>query len=175
MSPRQLFGFCIAASIFIHLCLVQVDWTPKQVTGSEQIVVPIDFDVAVSNHGESLALEQGIAESSSEKKVEEAARCLKRMAAKHFLDQVHEAVERRKFFFGKGDLSDLIGNALYTFHIRPDDTFTGITLKRSSGDPRLDETARRAIVAASGTIKRPLILRGQSFTLTIAVKYQFNM
>lgn len=175
MTPRQLLGLCIAASIFIHVWLVQQSWTPDQGTSGEQIIMPIDFDVTVSNTGDALSLEQGIEESSDGEDCEAAAQRLKRLAAKRYLTQIHEVIERRKFLSGKEELSKLIGNVLYSFHILPDDTFSDIRLVRSSGDPRLDAAARQAIVAASGVTKRPKIIHGQQFTVRITVKYQYNM
>ncbi|WP_319469791.1 TonB family protein [uncultured Pseudodesulfovibrio sp.] len=175
MTSRQLFGLCIAISICIHFLLVQQNWAPEPVMGSDQIVIPADFDIAVSTPGNALALEQGMEENNDGENAEETARRLKRLAIKHYLKQVNEAIERRKFLPGNGDLSDLIGNVLYTFRIRPDDSFSGIRLVRSSGNARLDQAAGRAIAAASGVTKRPKILRGQAFSLKITVKYQYSM
>ncbi|MFO7596163.1 MAG: TonB family protein [Desulfocurvibacter africanus] len=175
MTPRQLSGLCIVVSIFIHIWLVQQSWTPEQPPGGDQIVVLMDFDVAVSNPGNALALEQGGEDGSDKENHEEAARRLQRLAVKRYLEQVREAVEHRKFLPGNGDMSGLIGNVLYSFHIRPDDTFSNIRLVRSSGDQRLDTAAYRAIAATSGVTKRPKIIQGQSFTITIAVKYQYSM
>lgn len=175
MTPRQLLGLCIAVSVFVHIWLIQQSWTPDPAVSGEQIIVPLDFDVAVSNPGDALALEQGVEENDDHADCEKAARRLRRLALKRYLKQVHEAIERRKFLPGNGDLSGLIGNVLYSFSILQDDTFTNIRLKRSSGDTHLDSAARRAIIAASGMTKRPKILKGQCITITIAVKYQYSM
>ncbi len=123
MTSHQLFGLCIATSICIHFLLVQQNWSPEPVMGSDQIVIPADFDIAVSTPGNVLALGQEVKEDNEGENAEEAARRRKRLAIKSYLKQVNEAIERRKFLPGNGDLSDLIGNVLYTFHIRPDDTF----------------------------------------------------
>ncbi len=127
--------------------------------GSDQIVIPADFDIAVSTPGNVLALGQEVEEDNEGENAEEAARRRKRLAIKSYLKQVNEAIERRKFLPGNGDLSDLIGNVLYTFHIRPDDTFSDIRLVRSSGNARLDQAAGCAIASASGVTKRPKFSR----------------
>ena len=175
MTSRQLLGLCIVISAIAHFWLIQLEWSTEPTTGGEQIVIPMDFDVTVSTPGEALALEQGIEESSEKENCEEAARRLKRLAVKRYLEKIHAAVEHRKFLPGNGNLSGLIGNVRYSFHIQPDDTFSDIRLVRSSGDPRLDRAAGRAIAAASGVTKRPKIIQGQSFTIGMTVKYQYNM
>jgi protein TonB len=175
MTPRQLLTLCVVGSFFFHVWLLQQTWTAKQIESDGYTVIPMDFEMAESNSSDSLALEQGIEEPSDAEDCEDAARRLKRLAVKHYLKEVHAAIERRKFLSGNGDLSKLIGNVLYSFHIRSDDSFTDIRLVRSSGDSSLDAAARRAIVAASGVTKRPKIIRGQQFTVSITVKYQYNM
>lgn len=176
MTTRQLFGLCIAISMFIHIWAVQHDWSPSQEPGSsDQIIVPLDFDVAVSTAKDGIALEQGFEEPESKEDCEDAARRLRRLAVRKFLRQVHAAVEQRKFLPGSGDLSGLIGNVRYSFKILPNDSFTAIRLVRSSGDSRLDQAAKRAIAAASGVTNRPKILRGQTFSISITVKYQYSM
>lgn len=50
------------------------------------------------------------------------------------------------------------GVAAYVFIVRPDGSFTAPVLRQSSGSPALDVAARRAILAASGSVKRPDIL-----------------
>ncbi|TIH15940.1 hypothetical protein D0S45_10195 [Marinifilum sp. JC120] len=175
MSSRQLLDCCIATSILIHLCLIQFDWTPEPAMCGEMITLPIDFDIPAASSTDSMVLEQGATRNSDKNNAEERARRLERLAKKRYLKQIREAVEQRKFLTEKADLSGLIGNVQYFFHIRPDDTFSEIRLVRSSGSQHMDKAAGRAIAAASGVVKRPRILQGQSFTLKITVKYQRNM
>ena len=175
MTPRQLLSLCVVGSFFFHIWLVQQTWTAEPLVSDGYIVVPMDFEVAASKPSDALALEQGIEEPSEAEDCEEAAQRLMRLAVKRYLKEVHAAIEHRKFLPGNGDLSKLIGNVLYSFHIRPDDNFTEIRLVRSSGDASLDAAARRAIVAASGVTKRPKIIRDQQFTVSITVKYQYSM
>nr|WP_321512789.1 TonB family protein [uncultured Pseudodesulfovibrio sp.] len=175
MTSRQMLGVCIVLSLMVHMLLLQQDWGQEPVVSGEHIVVPLDFDVAVKTQGNALALEQGFVESNPDDSCEDTDKRLRRLALKHYIAQVHEAIDRRKFLPGNGDLSGLIGNALFTFHILPNDSFTDIRLIRSSGDPRLDRAALQAIKAASSMIQRPKILQGQTFTMKTAVKYQYSM
>lgn len=175
MTPRQLLSLCVVVSFFFHVWLLQQTWTAEPMVSDGYIVIPMDLEVPVSSPNDALALEQGIEEHSDADNCEDAVQRLKRLAVKRYLKQVHEAIDRRKFLPDSGDLSDLIGNVLYSFHIRQDDSFTDIRLIRSSGDSSLDTAALRAILAASGVTKRPKIIRDQQFTISITIKYQYNM
>ncbi|NDV18464.1 TonB family protein [Pseudodesulfovibrio sp. JC047] len=175
MTSRQVLGLCIAFSLMVHFLFLQQDWTREPVVGGDDIITPLDFDVSVRSTGNPMALEQGSVEERGEEQCEDAGKRLRRLATKHYLASVHETIERHKFLPDNGDLSALIGNALFTFRILPNDTFTDIHLVRSSGDPRLDQAAQQAITTASGRTKRPKILRGRTFRITTAVKYQYNM
>ncbi|MFW5500967.1 MULTISPECIES: TonB family protein [unclassified Maridesulfovibrio] len=175
MTSQQLTCSCIAVSIIVHLWLVNFEWISEPEAGDTQIAIPVNFDVPPIRSADKTALGQQVADSSNEKQAEEQARKLERLARKCYLVKVREAVEQRKFLPGNGDLSGLIGNVQYSFHIRKDDSFTYIRLIRSSGNPLLDTAAGRAVAAASGVVKRPGILRGQSFNIRITVKYQRNM
>ncbi|WP_421899418.1 TonB family protein [Maridesulfovibrio sp.] len=175
MTSRQLTCSCIAVSILIHLWLVNFEWISEPEPGNKQITIPLNFDIPPVSSSAKTALGQQVADSADEKQAEEQARKLERLARKRYLVQVREAVEQRKFLPGNGDFSGFIGNVMYSFHIRPDDTFSNIRLVRSSGIPLLDVAAGKAVAAASAVAKRPRILRGQSFTLCITVKYQRNM
>ena len=46
---------------------------------------------------------------------------------------------------------------------------------RSSGSALLDETARRAIMAASKTVKRPAIIGSENIPMTLDVKFQHDL
>ena len=175
MTSRQLTYSCIAFSILIHLWLVNFEWISEPEPGNNQITIPLNFDIPPVSSSVKTALGQQVADSADEKQAEEQTRKLERLARKRYLIKVREAVEQRKFLPGNGDLSGLIGNVMYSFHIRPDDTFCNIQLIRSSGNPLLDAAAGKAVAEANGVTKRPRILRGQSFNLRITVKYQRNM
>ena len=175
MTRRQVLGLCIAVSLLLHMWALRQDWGAERVAGGEEIVIPADFTIAAQAPGDGgLALEQAFVPDDEAQSAERAARRLRRQALAQYLRKVHEAVERRKFLHGE-QFSHLIGNALYSFRILPDDTFADVHLRRSSGDPVLDRAARSAILAASGRVKRPEIIRGQTLSLSLVVKYQLNM
>ncbi len=174
MTRRQILGLCIAVSFFLHMWALDRTWRTDAPTGGDEIVIPADFAIAAeAPEGGGLALEQAV-DTGDERGAESAARRLRRQARRRYLQRVREAIEQRKFPAGN-DLSGLIGNVLYSFTIRPDDTFTDIRIRRSSGDPALDRAARQAIRAAGGRVKRPAILKGMRFSLSVAVKYQYSM
>lgn len=174
MTRNQILMVCIATSFMLHMWGLQRDWSADAPAGGDEIVIPADFAIAADvPQGNGLTLEQSV-DTGDERRAESAAKRLRRQARRRYFQQVREAIERRKFQSGD-DLSGLIGNALYTFRIRANDTFADIRLKRSSGDPILDQAALHAIRAASGTVKRPAILGKQRFSLSVAVKYQYSL
>ncbi len=65
--------------------------------------------------------------------------------------------------------------AAYAFIVRPDGTFTEPELRLSSGSPRLDEAARRAVLAASGKVKRPALIGSGPIPVMLHVKYQYGL
>jgi len=175
MSSRQTIWTCLVISLCLHWFLLQPKWGHPAAPSGESIVIPVNFDISVAaGGGTGLALEQGPPPDDEKTEHEDTIRRLRRQALKRFLAQVYAAVEHRRRPPGS-DLSDLIGNVRYQFRIRPDDTFADIAMQHSSGDPRLDAAARKAIEAASGTVKRPDILKGRSWTITMTVKYQYRL
>ncbi|MCG8532362.1 MAG: energy transducer TonB [Desulfovibrionales bacterium] len=175
MTARQLLGVCLAVSILCHWWIFQLDWTQNSDAATSEHVIALDFDIPQRSLGDTLSITAGIDSPTDGEKSEDAARRLKRLATKQYLAKVTEAIEHRKFSSTTDDLSDVIGNVRYSFHIEPDDSFTDIRLIRSSGDLRLDAAARNAIELASGTTKRPNILRNQRFAVSITIKYQYSM
>jgi protein TonB len=174
MTRNQILGLCIAASFFLHMWGLDLNWRMDDPAGGDEMIIPANFAIAADvPAGDGMALEQAV-DTGSDHSAESAARRLLRQARRRYFQQVREAVERRKFQAG-GDLSGLIGNVLYSFSIRADDSFADVRIRRSSGDPALDRAARNAILAASGRVKRPDILKGQRFNLSVAVKYQYNL
>lgn len=174
MTRNQILGVCIAASFLLHMWGLGRDWRVTEPAGGDEIIIPADFAIAADvPAGPGLTLEQAV-DTGGERSAENAAKRLRRQARRHYLQRVREAIEQRKFQAGR-DLSGLIGNALYSFRILPDDTFADIRIRRSSGDPALDRAARDAILAASGRVKRPKILKGRRYNLSVTVKYQYSM
>ncbi|WP_272701443.1 energy transducer TonB family protein [Desulfovibrio sp. Fe33] len=174
MNARQLFWTCLAISLSLHWFMLQFHWSRPQADAGDSIVIPANFDLSVASPSNGLALEQGTVPQEGDTQHEKAAERLRKQALKRFLAQVRSAVERRRLLPGR-DVSHLIGNVRYRFRIQPDDTFADIAMEHSSGTPELDDAARRAIEAASGTVKRPAILKGPSWTIVITVKYQYAL
>ena len=59
--------------------------------------------------------------------------------------------------------------------VRPDGTFTDPVLRASSGSPQLDASARRAVLAASGKVRRPAIIGTEPIPVILHVKYQYGL
>ena len=175
MTRNQIFWLCIAISCGLHFWALDRDWSsdPPAMAG-EEIILPADFTIAAAAPmANTLALEQ-MEGTDDSRSAESTARRRRRMAREQYFQRVRETVERYKFQYN-ADLSGLLGNALCSFRILPNDTFADIRLRRSSGDPLMDAAALNAIRAASGKVRRPKIVGRQTFLLSIAVKYQLNM
>ena len=87
-------------------------------------------------------------------------------------DDIDEAVHARRLDGGE---TGLIGVAEYMFTVRPDGTFTDPVLRASSGSPELDASARRAVLAASGKVRRPAIIGTEPIPVILHVKYQYGL
>ncbi|MFR3457405.1 MAG: TonB family protein [Bilophila wadsworthia] len=96
----------------------------------------------------------------------------KRQAFLRYLDDIDEAVHARRLDGGE---TGLIGVAEYMFTVRPDGTFTDPVLRASSGSPQLDASARRAVLAASGKVRRPAIIGTEPIPVILHVKYQYGL
>ena len=96
----------------------------------------------------------------------------KRQAFLRYLDDIDEAVHARRLDGGE---TGLIGVAEYMFTVRPDGTFTDPVLRASSGSAQLDTSARRAILAASGKVRRPAIIGTEPIPVILHVKYQYGL
>jgi len=175
MSRNQILWLCIAISCCLHLWTLDREWsTETHDMAGEEIMIPADFSIAADTPmAHTLALVQ-VEAPDDPHTAESAARRTRRLAREQFFQRVRTAVERNKFRYN-ADLSGLLGNALYSFRILPDDTFADIHLRRSSGDPLLDKAALNAIETASGRVKRPRIIGTSPFHLSIAIKYQLSM
>lgn len=89
-----------------------------------------------------------------------------------FLEEVAMAIHSHRLDFGH---PDLIGIAAFTFVINPDGTFSNVRLIRTSGNPVLDDVARRATLAASGRVKRPKILGTAPIAVENEVRFQYGL
>ena len=57
----------------------------------------------------------------------------------------------------------------------PTGRFTDPVLRASSGSPQLDASARRAVLAASGKVRRPAIIGTEPIPVILHVKYQYGL
>ncbi len=89
-----------------------------------------------------------------------------------YLDRVSEALHRHRL--DSADTS-LIGLVLFSFDIDAEGRFENIVLRRPSGNDRLDQTARRAVMAASGEVKRPPILGDETLTVFQEIRFQYGL
>ena len=96
----------------------------------------------------------------------------RRQAFFAFLDDLDAAVHAHRMDGGE---AHFVGVASYAFTVRADGSFTAPVLRQSSGSPDLDAAARRAIIAASGSVKRPDILGAADIPVLLHVKYQYEL
>ncbi len=175
MSPKNLWGFCLAASLFAHFLLLNAHYQPEPVMACRDIVVPLAFDVEGPEAGGGFALRQVADLGIDGAEKGESPKDYRRRILKRYLAQVHSAVEKRKFQPPGANFRGVIGNALYAFTIDGQGRFKGVRLLRSSGSDRLDQSALTAIQKASGRVKRPKIIGTQPIAMTLTVKYQYGL
>ncbi|WP_300668017.1 TonB family protein [Desulfoluna sp.] len=96
-------------------------------------------------------------------------------AIKKYLVQVRKKIEKNKFNTpGKKD-AWMIGNARIGFHINRNGSFENIRIVRSSGDTRLDNTAKNAVAYSSGKVKRPPSTGKTLVRTSVVIKYQYGL
>jgi len=88
---------------------------------------------------------------------------------------VRKKIEQNKFYPPGKKNSRMIGNVLIEFDITVEGHFEQITVRRSSGNPRLDDTAKKAVTHTSGKVKRPPGTGGQRLRSSVVVKYQYGL
>lgn len=134
------------------------------------VVVRIDAigtDVAVMGGGGGISME------SAPPPPERADTADKRRQAFFaYLEDIDAAVHAHRL---DGGDQGLIGVAVFAFSVRPDGSFSTPALRQTSGSEILDTAARRAILAASGTVKRPPILGEGDIPVVLHVKYQYGL
>ncbi len=166
-------NIALAVSVGLHLLALILLESPQQGmgVGGAEMFVPIDLaqieTVSVSESG-VFTMQDLSAQDQSAERVARA----KREAYLTYLEQVSDAVHRHRL--DSGDTT-LIGLVLYSFDIDAAGRFERIVLRRSSGDPALDQAARRAILAASGEIKRPRLLGDKTLTIFQEIRFQYAL
>lgn len=172
MTEREALWTGIGLSLFAHFMLLLYTPQPSD---------PPSFSAVLRMDLESSAAaapgERGVDLSSAapqDPRASEAARAAerKRRAFLRYLDAIDEAVHARRLETGG---TDLIGVAVYTFLARADGSFSEPRLRASSGDPRLDAAARRAILAADGKVRRPAEIGSEPIPVILEVKYQYGL
>ncbi len=169
-SPLQT---AAALSAGLHLlALLLLDAPALQTNvGGRHALEPIDLakiETATVGDEGVFAMEGLSAEDQAAHRIARA----RREAYLGYLDRVSEAVHRHRL--DSGDTS-LIGLVLFSFDINAAGRFENIVLRRSSGNDRLDQTARNAVIAASGEVKRPPILGDETLTVFQEIRFQYGL
>ena len=160
MTEKECLAAGIAVSLFAHFALLIAPRPPEPEPS---------FTPAVATSREKGI---GIAAASPRDMDKADAADRKRQAFLRYLDDIDEAVHARRLDGGE---TGLIGVAEYMFTVRPDGTFTDPVLRASSGSPQLDASARRAVLAASGKVRRPAIIGTEPIPVILHVKYQYGL
>ena len=169
-TPLQI---AVAVSIGLHLLALLLVGLPVKPTGVGSNASPLPLDLAkletVSVSDNGVFRMEGL--SADDQASHRLAR-VRREAYLAYLDLVSDAIHRHRL--DSGDTT-LIGLVLFSFDINASGHFERITLRRSSGDPTLDMAAHRAILAASGEIKRPKILGDKTLTIFQEIRFQYSL
>lgn len=170
MNDRECLWAGVAISLFAHFALCIAPGMRQETPPAFRTVVQMDMESSAVD----ASSEQGtgvVAASAADVRDAKAAD-RKRRAFLQYLDDIDEAVHARRLEDGN---TELIGVVAYTFTVRADGSFSEPDLYASSGDPRLDASARRAILAASGKVRRPALLGSEPIHVVLHVKYQHGL
>lgn len=170
MTDRECLGAAIAISIFAHFLFLLGSRLPESPRGQMHTVLHMEMDAPAAPGASEPGM--GVANATPEQLRDMRAAQRKRKAFLEYLEAIDEAVHARRF--ESGDTS-LIGVATYAFVVEEDGRFRDIRLHAPSGNSRLDEAARRAVLAASGTVKRPAIIGHDPVAVLVQVKYQYGL
>ena len=162
MTEKECLAAGIAVSLFAHFALLIAPRPPEP---EPSFTTVVQMDMASPAVATSREKGIGIAAASPRDMDKADAADRKRQA---FLRYLHA---RRL----DGGETGLIGVAEYMFTVRPDGTFTDPVLRASSGSPQLDASARRAVLAASGKVRRPAIIGTEPIPVILHVKYQYGL
>ena len=170
MTDRECLYTAAGLSLFAHFLLLIAHGPQQPPRHATQVVVQLDMEsvARAPSAPKGLGLNSSRPESAEDAKAADR----KRQAFLRYLDAVDEEVHSRRLETGG---TGLIGVALCSFLILPDGTFSEPALRASSGDPRLDAAALRAVRAASGKVRRPALIGTDPIPMTLQVKYQYNL
>ncbi|WP_300684439.1 TonB C-terminal domain-containing protein [uncultured Bilophila sp.] len=167
MTDKECLITGIALSLFAHFLLLRAP-APEEAPPAFHTVIQMDMESPAVAAVREKGLGVEAARPGDVAEAEAADR--KREAFLRYLDDIDEAVHARRLDAGDTGLI-----AAYAFIVRPDGTFTEPELRLSSGSPRLDEAARRAVLAASGKVKRPALIGSGPIPVMLHVKYQYGL
>lgn len=170
MTEKEALWTGVALSLFVHFLLV---FAPERETPSRP-AFRTELRMDMESPAVAVRENSGVGVIAARPRDAEDARTAdrKRKAFLDYLDALDEAVHARRL--DSGD-TDLIGVATYTFTVRPDGSFTEPELRVSSGNPRLDASALRAIRAAGGKVRRPALVGTAPIPVILQVKYQYGL
>lgn len=170
MNDSERLWTGIVLSLFIHFLFILHPHRTEHVPPSSiALQTVMEMPPSTGGHGRNtLQLGRRAISQDAEHHLADA----RRKAFADYLQAVDDAVHARRLDSGK---TDLIGVARWRFFILEDGSFTPPILVRSSGSALLDETARRAIMAASKTVKRPAIIGSENIPMILDVKFQYDL
>lgn len=170
MTESDCLKVGVAVSLFAHFLLLGAKGPDDTLHQPTRTVVHLKMDspVVAPVQEEGLGVIAAVQQDLQDAKAADR----KRQAFLEYLDAVDAAVHARRLDGGE---SGLIGVVSYVVLILPDGNFAEPRLRRSSGDPRLDAAAARAIRAASGKVKRPRIIGLDPINVILEVKYQYGL
>ena len=169
MTDSERLWTGIVLSLFLHFGLALARGPEPVELQPFRAVLEMDSQSVLVH--ESVQTGTGLQQASPHDREESEKLDQKRRAYLRYLDDVDDAIHARRF---SGDM-DLIGFAVCSFTIDPDGTFREVALARTSGDPRLDASALRAVLSASGVVKRPAIIGLDPIHVSLQVKYQYSL
>ena len=171
MTDQTRFRAALCISLFLHFMLWQMQWSNANQPGQgrgDRLSQELSSSAILFGNTTSIAIE-----SISETLISGEGMDTRARDRRAYLEAVSDAIHARRFIEAGMDRS-LIGLAWFSFTIRPDGRFQGISLEESSGNLALDRAAEAALRRASGVVSRPASLGREEITLTIAVKYQYD-
>ena len=157
MTEKECLAAGIAVSLFAHFALLIA---PRPPDPEPSFITVVQMDMASPAVTTSREKGIGIAAASPRDMDKADAADRKRQAFLRYLDDIDEAVHARRLDGGETG---------------PDGTFTDPVLRASSGSPQLDASARRAVLAASGKVRRPAIIGTEPIPVILHVKYQYGL
>lgn len=169
MTEKECLVTGIVVSLFAHFALL-IAPSPPEAEPSFTAVVQMDMASPAAAASREKGI--GVVAASPRDMADADAADRKRQAFLRYLDDIDEAVHARRLDSGE---TGLIGVVSYAFTVLPDGTFTEPVLRASSGSPRLDASARRAILSSSGKIRRPAIIGTEPIPVILHVKYQYGL